>query len=318
MPTRPKLVNASAAGNLPTTPTPLPDGGVRALLNTLGGADAFGNPPPAYTGRVVIESNSERRSGDVYFRSGRVYAVDLSGFTPTIDLRLLSGGHLTKAMFDELHQLDPAAMGAHAIEKGYITPDIIEEINRQMLLASLALMNNWRGATWKWEDGVETTAFTISGLDTKLINTAVDERVAQWNALASVYPAVTKGDAVPKPGPDWSSKAGESTTTEIATILRYVDGENTVGQIAAVCGFSRFEIAARLAKAVADGLLIVPDPDAAEGSANDQIFFTDPVDAGLDPIDAEIAEATRVVEQLAHALEAAHNRLLRAQAKKNG
>lgn len=316
MPTRPKLSNANAASNLPTLATALPDGGVRGLLHTLGAADAFGNPPPPYTGRVVIESNGERRSGYVYFRSGRVYAVELSGFTPTVDLRLLSGGYLTKAMFDELHKLQPAEVGPTAVEKKYVPSDVIEEINRQMLLASLALMGGWRGATWRWEDDQSTTAFTISALDTKLINTAVDERVAQWNALASVYPAVTKGDAIPKPGPDWSAKAGESTTTEIATILRYVDGVNTVGQIAAVCGFSRFEVAARLAKAVADGLLLVPDPDADETGNEDQIFILDPNDADLDPVDAEIAEATRVVEQLAHALEAAHERLLRAQAKK--
>lgn len=314
-PPKPTQISGSST-ELPTQPTLLPDGGLRALIRRLGAPDDFGNPPIPRTGKIALHDSTEKRSGAVYLRSGRIYAASLQGFVPPITLRLLSGGLLDDEQFQALQKFKPEDVGPQAVALDYVTSDVIEDINRQMMLSTLTHMYTWRTAEWHWVEGEETAAFTISALETSLIISATDERDGQWNALTRNYPQVTKGNAVPAPGPDWSTHVGEATSPEINSILQYVDGAATIGQIAAVCGFSRFEIAARLAKAIADGLLTVTDPEAAAKENDDEIFLVDEEGTnGLSPVQAEIAEATRAVEHARMVLEQAEARLARAQSK---
>jgi hypothetical protein len=296
---------------LPTTPTPLPAGGLRAVLRTLGAADEFGNPAPAYTGRIVVKDPNARANASFYLRSGRIYAATLSGFTPPVALRLLSGGLLSAAAYADLHELTPDLVGPTAISRGYATADDVEDVHRQMLLATLTHVYAWGSATWRWEDGAVTDAFTITGIEVNLIVAASDERVGQWEALARNYPLVTKGSAIPFAGPEWSAKAGESTSPEIASILRYVDGETTIGQIAVVCGFARFEIAARLAKAIADGILVIDDPDHPLTPSASAAQAADVDASWLNELD----EATREVDHARERLAEAEARLVQARAR---
>lgn len=289
---------------LPTrpTPTPLPSGGLRTVLRSFARTDDLGNPTPTRTGRIIVKDSTGSGQGSVYVRAGRVYAADLSGFTPAVALRLLSAGLLSEAQFTALQALPAAEVGPTAIAHGYVDEDAVEDIHRQLLLATITHLYQWKNATWRWEDGTTTTAFTISPLDAPLVVSAADERLGQWDALVRNYPAVTRGNATPQPGPDWSAKAGQDTTPEIAAILAYVDGAATVAQIAAVCGFSRFEIAARLAKAVIDGLLIVEEAGA-------------PADSGSESWSNELDEARRAVEHAQAALAAAQARLAALEAR---
>lgn len=302
---------------LPVQSTLLPDGGLRALIRQLGAPDEFGNPPIPRTGKIALRDSTEHREGAVYLRSGRIYAASLQGFIPPITLRLLSGGMLNDEQFLALQKYKPEEVGPQAVSHGFVTSDAIDDINRQMILSTLTHMYTWRTAEWHWIEGEETSSFTISALDTLLIISATDERDGQWNALTRNYPQVTKGNAIPSPGPDWNTHVGEATSPEINSILQYVDGTATIAQIAAVCGFARFEIAARLAKAIADGILIVTDPDAPKRENDDEIFLIDElaIEQGLSPVQAEIAEATRGVEHARLTLEQAEARLARAQAK---
>lgn len=300
---------------LASTPTPVPRGGIRYLIRSLGATDAFGNPAPDLTGRLAVVNDTDGAQASLYLRAGKVYTAELSGYVPPVALRLLSGGHLTAKMFEELESLEPEQVGPKAIAEGFVPPHVIEDIHRQMLLATLTHLYGWKDAHWTWEDGYESSAFTVSGLETNLIITAADERIGQWETLARAYPEVTKGNSIPEPGPEWSVKAGESTTPEIASILQYVDGETTVAQIAAVCGFARFEIAGRLAKAIADGLLIVRDPEENPIAEDDEILI--PAATGNDLRQLEVEEAQRQVEIARQALANAESRLAAAQAALN-
>lgn len=296
--------------SLVSTPTPVPRGGIRYLIRSLGATDAFGNPAPDLTGRLHVTNDEDNAEASIYLRAGKVYTAELSGYVPPVALRLLASGHLTEAMFRHLESLLPEEVGPTAVYENYVQPHVVEDIHRQMLLATLTHLYGWKNAHWSWEDDVESYAFTVSGLETNLIITAADERIGQWETLARAYPEVTKGNSIPEPGPDWSIKAGESTTPEIASILQYVDGETTVAQIASVCGFARFEIAGRLAKAIADGLLIVRDPEETPISEDDEILL--PVTTGNDLRHLEVAEAQRQVEIARQALADAEARLERA------
>jgi hypothetical protein len=305
----------AASQTLPTRPTALPVGGLRTLLRTFSAPDEFGNPAPSITGRIFLHDPDEKRDGIVYLRAGRVYATDLAGFQPPIAMRMMSGGLLRNEQYKKLLALTPAEVGPAAVEAQYCTLDDIEDIHRQMILSSLTHMYKWHNATWLWEDGKTTNDFTIPGVETNLIVAASDERLGQWDALTRNYPEVTMSNAVPHPGPDWNSHAGESASPELISILQHVDGTNTVAKIAAICGFTRFEIGARLAKAIADGILLVINPDHIAVAADDEILLPDsgPRRPQTTRAQAELDAAERAVAEARAALTAAEARLTAAQ-----
>ncbi|MHB0929271.1 MAG: hypothetical protein ACYC3W_10310 [Candidatus Nanopelagicales bacterium] len=198
------------------------------------------------------------------------------------------------------------------MEQGFAERHVVDDINRSVLLAVITHVYGWKHATWVWVPNAESNEYVVTGLDASLAVTAADERIGQWEAIAFSYPAVTKGNAIPEPGPDWATHAGEGTTPEIATILRYVDGRNTVSQIAAVCGFARFEIAGRLAKAVADGILAVRDPNAKPSSPDDEFEVTSVT--MRDVYQAEFEAAKQAVALAQQTLANAEARLVKARA----
>jgi hypothetical protein len=253
--------------------SPLSGGGLRALLSKLGAPDAFGNPPPAYTGRIVIEE--KERSGWVYFRSGRIYAVGYAGFTPPIAVRLQAGGLITLEQYNYLKTLPPQLVGIEAVTRNYVAFDSVEDINRQMMLSSLTFLYGWKEALWRWEEGVETDSFIVTGLEANLVISAADERISQWDTLVRNFPQVTKSKAVPFPGEEWHSIETASLTPDMASLLQYVNGETSIARIATACGFTRFEIAARLAKAISQGLIFLSDPDTGEKVGKDYMGETE-------------------------------------------
>lgn len=300
---------------LPITATSLPNGGLRALLRDMGASDEFGNPPVPYTGRLVLEDNGNGRDGAIFMRAGKVYATHLSGYVPPVATRMLSGGLIASDVFDYLNSLDPAEVGPAVIENNYATADDVEDVHRQIIMSTLTHLYGWTGATWRWEEGVDTDAYTISGLDTSLLVTAADERIGQWDALTRNFLSTTKSNSVPQPGPMWAAKTGQVTTPEIASILTHVHSKQTIAQIATECGFTRFEIAARLAKAVADGILIIPDPDGTPvvDAREDSLYLPE----GVDAVQYELDEAIAVLEEARGALAAAEARVARAQTAAN-
>lgn len=245
---------------------PLPTGGVRALLRTFASNDDYGNPPPPLTGQIFLQDDG--RSAGIYFDNGRIYAAELEGFEPSIALRLLSTGTITAEEFQALRNLENAEAAKFAVESNIANGNLVEEINRQNLFSIITHLYEWKDASWSWKDASATDRFVMTPLDSTLVVTAADERVGQWNALLRNFPKATIPETVVFPGPDWTNKAGQETTPEIASILRYVDGDNTIGEIALLCGFSRFEMGARVARAIADGLIVLPS-NATEAEAGD-------------------------------------------------
>lgn len=264
----------------------------------MGSPDEYGNPPVPYSGRVVVNDPNSDREGSVYMRHGRVYSVALDGFMPPIATRLHSGGMITDDQWEYLLSLEPQDVGPEAVIRGYATQDAVDDVHRQMILSSLTHLYGWARAPYWWDEDAETENFTIPGLETALMVMLADERMGQWDALARNYPQVTKSHAIPMVGPEWGAKEGEQTTPEMAAILRRVDGATSIARIANECGFTRFEIAARLAKAIADGVLIIPNPDKVSGSV-------EPVLAAEDPRRLAHAAALQRVEQARAALDAA-------------
>lgn len=283
-----------------TNQAQLPKGGLRALIKELGSPDEFGNPPAPITGEMKVLG--QKRNGSIFFRNGKIYSAELDNFTPPIALRLLSTGLITAVMYAALENLKSAEVGKYAILHGFVEEDIIEDIHRQMLFSTLTHMYEWRDAEWVWTRGNKSDSYAISPLESRLAISATDERLAQWFALVQNHNSVTYGKSIVHPGEDWESKAGEETTPEISAILQYVNGENTVAEIAAACGFARFEIASRMAKAIADGLVVVENPNS---TAHDY----GSIESLLYNKEQELAEAEELVIRLSESLFEAETRL---------
>lgn len=295
---------------LPLEPTALPAGGTRAVIRNIGASDAYGNPAPGKTGRIVIVNGVDNRQGYIYLRGGRVYAAGLTGFKPAVALRMRSGGLVGDEALAYLLTVDPGRVGAESIEKGLCTEEAVEDIHRQLLMSTITHLYGWHNATWFWEPGVTTDVYNIAPLEPGLLVTAADERIGQWDALTRYFLPVTKGHAVPQPGAQWAAKTGEETTPEIASILSHVNGINTITDIATNCGFTRFEIGARLAKAIADGVLVILDPDGAqEVDARSDALDNE---ANIDPLQLELEDAEAMLVQARATLLAAEARLARA------
>lgn len=283
--------------------TPLPAGGLRSLIRELGSPDEYGNPPIPITGEIKVFG--KQRNGSIYFKNGKIYGAQLDNFTPPVALRLLSTGLLTDEMYETLDSLPPQQVGDTAIALGFVDEDLIEDINRQMLFSTLTHMYEWRDSEWIWIKGNYTNNYTITPLETSLAISATDERLAQWFALVQNHRAVTQGSSVVFPGPSWENQIGQETTPEISSILQYVDGKNSVAAIAAACGFARFEIASRLAKAIADGLVkVVPIKSEQEDYGNMESLLHDK--------NQELIEAEEMVVRLKESLEEAETRLANA------
>ena len=280
--------------------TNLPKSGLRGLLKELGSPDAYGNPPAPITGEIRIFGKT--RNGSVFLKNGRIYSAQLDEFTPPIARRLLSTGLISEVMYNAMSKLPPSEVASFAIANEYVDEDVLEDIHRQMLFATLTHMYEWRDATWEWRRAAKSQSYTMYPLEISLAISATDERMAQWIALVHHHNSVTKGNSIVSPGEGWIMKAGEETTPEIASILRYVNGENTVADIALACGFSRFEIASRLAKAVADGLVSVYNPDA-------ETLNTGSIESLLHSREEEYEEAKELVIRLRESLHEAEERL---------
>lgn len=277
---------------LPSEPVGVPSGGVRALLRAIGSPDDFGNPAPDITGALRFTQVGSGREAAVFLRSGRAYGASLSDFVPAIGRRLLSAG-LVGA--DDAVRVE-AASGEQleAVVAGCgVGSDALIDIHRQSILSTVTHLYGWSEVVWVWDDGAVCSDFTIPAMDLALLAASADERLGQWDALMRNFPATTKPHAVPVPGPLWVSGEGEPDTADVVSILSCVDGVATVSEIASACGFTRFEIAARLAKTIADGLLVVPDPDVVLAS----VPASDELQGQLEDALAELEQARASVEQ---------------------
>lgn len=246
---------------------PLPVGGLRNLLRK------FDNPESSRkfmldgTGRIALylyrnnTNDIEPQKGFVYFKNHKIYSITYEGFTPPIATRLLTGGFINEEIYLYLNQLDPMLVGDEAVKNNYVAPDSLDTINRQMMLSSLTYLYGWQDAFWRWEADEIFDGFQIPEISLHLILSSADERIGQWDALLRNFPQATKPDAIPCPGPEWDNREAIDPSPEMNRIAALVaSGKCPIAKIAMLCGFTRFEIADKLAKATSSGVITVMYP----------------------------------------------------------
>lgn len=246
---------------------PLPKGGVRALLSQLEEGNEPFSPKETLTGRLTLvmrPDSDDSPTAALWLRSGMVYAASLSSFVPAEARRLRSAGCLGDDEFEALSGMPAQDIARYAQDSLGVSGSLIDELHRETLLSTTTHLFDWTEAHWAIERGPSTDAFTTSPMEVALLISAVEERIGQWSAVARNFPHAIQPAGVPKAGPGWAAKAGGEVTPELASLLMQVNGKRSIGQIAAACGFTRFEITRLLAAAISDQILVF----AGQGDAD--------------------------------------------------
>jgi hypothetical protein len=241
---------------MPDQVTALPHGGVRTLLRDMGGVEEDGSDGHPWTGQICLTDPGTGRVASLWVHHGAMYAAHLTGYVPPIAARLRSAGAIPPEQYSDYAAMRPEQAGPAAVTHLHASSETVETVHREVLLATVSHLYEWDNATWTWQDGARTDVYTTSGIPLLLIVAAVDERIGQWNAVMRTRPDVIQADMIPAPGPAWDQRTGVDMPTEMVTLLSMVDGRVTTAQIAATCGFTRFEIARLLAHAASANILV--------------------------------------------------------------
>lgn len=241
--------------SLPDTDQPMPYGGVRNLLRSLSQEDDQVIPPYPWTGKLAFLLPDVNRTAAIYLNEGAIYAGEMAGFTPPVALRLRSAGCLNDEELAYYLSLNSAEVGPESVSRSNVPSEAVESIHREVLMAIVSHLYEWDNGLWHWEEGAYTDDYVTAGIPILLVVSAVDERIGQWTAVARNNPYVVQPNSVPLPGLGWSEKLSRDLVPEMAALLMNIDGHSTIAQIAARCGFTRFEIAKLLSQASSDNVL---------------------------------------------------------------
>lgn len=290
---------------LPSEQQPLPEGGVRSLIRDL--AAEHQNGTPDITGCIQLFRGD--RTGELWIQGGYAYAAHLADYEPPVLLRLHSAGFISQEEYEELKTIDAYLAGPEAVARKWASAKALDAIHREVLLSVLSHLYEWEDANWKWDEAAKTEKFVTTGIPLPLAIAACDERIGQWKAVTRAYPGVVQPKAIPQAGPDWAAKAGNDAEPEMAALLSQINGINTVAQISTACGFTRFEVTRYLAKALADGIIIlgkatneIQEPFAgardAQGEPAATANSTQPEIVDIAAITVELERARAYVAQL--------------------
>lgn len=231
------------------------------------------------TGCLYVADDDATRSGRVYFRDGKVYAVHVDGFMPQVGQRLRTGGMLSEEHYDallaETHGNTYAAnIGPMAVERGYITQDVLDAVSREILLSSIGAMFAWSQPKAKFKKNATTDQFNIPPVSVSAIVKAVTKRRDRWDELWNdIAPNTTPESTYPVLSDSFDPHS-EPLSSEVAAVIAASTGAATLDTVAGVCGLTRFETGHILAHLVNNGVLSMSDAPTSHDNTNDSVHGT--------------------------------------------
>ncbi|HEX6921787.1 MAG TPA: DUF4388 domain-containing protein, partial [Actinomycetes bacterium] len=195
----------------------------------------------AATGCLAVR-DQEGDEAEVYLRDGQVYAVVVPGRRTMLGVRLMSSGALTpEALAEALEiqrtELQGWRLGELLVHLGYVDLPVIEAFVIEHLEDALADLLGWPVAAWKFRKGKKTRQDVAPPTPVGVLMDALRDRATTWETIVDAIggpetvPALASGapsDAVALGPNDWA-------------LLCKVDGQRSVADLAAECGFTLFE-----------------------------------------------------------------------------
>jgi hypothetical protein len=204
-----------------------------------------------FTGCLTVADKDSPHLGRVYLYQGGIYAVQVEGFLPRVAERMKSAGLLDAAregkILADFHgsMVDPA-IGAYAVEQGWLDVQVLAAFHREFLLSALGAIASWTRVKIKKSKNETTNLFCSNPVPVEQITTALNKRAdlfaEKWSQIAPhpdpsrVVPTLVDPSAVPGDAP-----------AEIMTLVAHIDGRTNLDEIAGACGFTRMEAVVLLA-----------------------------------------------------------------------
>ncbi len=199
----------------------------------------------------------------VHLSAGLVYAVSVPGRRTQLGARLVSSGALSpealaSALDAQREDMAGWRLGELLVHLGYVDQDVVDGFVREQLHDAMWDLLHWQEGSWKFRAGEQTQQDLVPMTVEELL-AAVQARTEGWTEIHSLVPGP---NAVPV-------LAGQGASGQLAldtdawSLLCQVNGERTVGQIAAESGQTLFETGQVLVGLVRAGIVAVAEPAAA-------------------------------------------------------
>ena len=216
------------------------------------------------TGCVYVR-DQEGDEAEVYLRDGLVYAVMVPGRRTMLGVRLMSRGALTpEALAEALEiqrtELQGWRLGELLVHLGYVDLEVVEEFVVEHLKDALADLLGWPVAAWKFRKNKKTRQDVAPPTPVDELFDDLHDRRTTWETILSV---IGGPDAVPALAAGSSSGEVEIGPNEWALLCK-VDGQRSVADLAAECGFTLFEAGQVVMVLTESGMVSVATASAAD------------------------------------------------------
>ncbi|MGH2705188.1 MAG: DUF4388 domain-containing protein [Actinomycetota bacterium] len=218
------------------------------------------------TGRLEVRRNGARgeQVAEVYFREGDITHAALVGSNVRLGTRLVSAGLLSRAEVEgalaRRREGDERKLGDILIDAGLVDRAQVERIVHKQIEDTVVEILPWRQGRFRFEARREAERGAGIQLGVEALLTEAGRRMEEWWQMRSVVPSV---ECVPRFDEAVREPPEVTLTPEEWSLLARCDGETTLSEIAATCGFTTLEAVRTLHSLVAGGVVEVASAGAA-------------------------------------------------------
>jgi len=194
------------------------------------------------TGYLEVHDALRERRGWIFLEDQEVVAVLVDGYQPRLARRLTASELVSVADMGEVlsvtkDEYDPR-IAVECVSRGLVDAVTMKILYREFMLSAASFMDEWELGDSQWVAGVPPWEGRSTAVAVPLLVNALSRRKEHWASLWTELSAVTVPDRIPV-------RTGRADyrpdSADEAAVLRSVDGQRTLDQVAGECGFTRFQ-----------------------------------------------------------------------------
>lgn len=204
------------------------------------------------TGCLSVTDRS--RFGQIFFDRGRITFASIINRPDRLGDLLVRGGAITREQLQEAVAAQANApdrrLGQLLLDLGHIDEETLTQHLERHIHEAVYHLFTWNRGSFYFEGGKTPGRgeVLISASSESLLLEGA-RRVDEWNVIESLIPSLDLVFAV-----DREPEEGDRLTPEQGDVLRLLDGQRTVGDVAEVGGIGEFDAAKALYRLVRAGL----------------------------------------------------------------
>ncbi|MDP2013390.1 MAG: hypothetical protein Q8L05_04105 [Actinomycetota bacterium] len=219
------------------------------------------------TGRLTVRGAAGSRA-HIYAFDGELYAVELEGYQPPVDLRLHSGGHLDRAQLAELVLAEPgspAQRARTAATRGWLSIEDLGLVHHEFVLAAFGALLLTQVTSTSFTEGAATGEVCAVPVPIDVLREAAQFRQTRmaedWSHVTDLQPAEERILQ-----PTTGQLPDDCQLPEFVALFGELDGQKSLAQAAYRCGYTLAE-AVHLVSALKMRSLLTAGGSTAESEA---------------------------------------------------